>query len=53
MDTLPYVNRVNNTCGNSVLMVDPDGDYAADYDEYSDSIGVARSTEGDLFYVNY
>jgi len=53
MDTLPYVNRVNNTCGNSVLMVDPDGDYAADYDEYTDSVGIARSTEGYLNYVNY
>jgi len=50
MDTMCFININDNIIGNSLEVVDPDGEHSDDYDDYdSCAIRVARSTEGDWF----
>ena len=50
MDTMCFININDNIIGNSLEVVDPDGEHSDDYDDYdSCAIRVARSTDGDWY----
>ena len=49
MDTMCFININNNIIGNSLEVVDPDGDYSDTYDEDDGPIRVARTTDGEWY----